>query len=75
MGGRPGACVPETMRFNGPGYENETWIPAPAINCGEDSQPYYNARTISTGAEVALWVWEQYEYTDNIEFLKKNYPV
>lgn len=75
MGGRPGACVPETMRFNGQGYENETWIPAPAINCGEDFHPYYNARTISTGAEVALRVWEQYEYTDDIEFLKKNYPV
>lgn len=75
MGNRPGACVPETMRFNGAGYENETWIPDPAINCGEDSKPYYNARTISTGAEVSLWVWEQYEYTGDLNFLKENYPV
>ncbi len=75
MGGRPGLCIPETMRFNGQGYENETWIPAPAINCGEDFQPYYNARTISTGAEVALWVWEQYEYTGNLKFLARNYPL
>lgn len=75
MGGRPGICVPETMRFNGQGYENETWIPSAAINCGEDSKPYYNARTISTGAEVSLWIWNQYEYTGDLDFLRKNYPV
>ena len=75
MGGRPGACVPETMRFNGQGYENETWIPAPAINCGQDSKPYYNARTISTGAEVSLWIWQQYLATDDRQFLAMNYPV
>jgi len=75
MGGRAGACVPETMRFNGRGYENETWLHNAPIDCGEDSPPYYNARTISTGAEVGLWVWEQYEYTDDLEFLKKNYPL
>ncbi len=75
MSGRAGACVPETMRFNGRGYENETWISTPAINCGEDSRPYYNARTLSTGAEVALWIWQQYQYTDDLEFLRSNYPV
>jgi hypothetical protein len=75
MGGRAGACVPETMRFNGAGWENETWIPAPAMNCGEDFHPYYNARTISTGAEVSLWIWQQYLYTDDLGFLQKNYPL
>jgi hypothetical protein len=75
MGGRSGACIPETMRFNGRGYENETWIPVPAINCGEDFHPYYNARTISTGAEISLWIWRQYEYTDDLEFLKENFPI
>ena len=75
MGNRQGVCVPETMRFNGRGYENETWIPAPGINCGEESKPYYNARTISTGAEVSLWIWDQYEYTGDFDFLKKNYPL
>jgi alpha-L-fucosidase 2 len=75
MGGRPGACVPETMRFNGRGYENETWISTPAINCGEDFHPYYNARTLSTGAEVSLWIWRQFEYTDDLNFLRENYPV
>lgn len=75
MAGRNGACVPETIRFNGAGWENETWIPAPAMNCAQDFHPYYNARTISTGAEVSLWIWQQYLYTDDIEFLRKNYPV
>jgi len=75
MGGRDGICVPETMRFNGQGYENETWIPAAAINCGEDSKPYYNARTLSSGAEVSLWIWQQYLYTDDLTFLRENYPV
>ncbi len=75
MGGRPGACVPETMRYNGQGYENETWLPAPGINCSEKSKPYYNARTLSTGAEVSLWIWRQYLATQDIQFLKSNYPV
>jgi alpha-L-fucosidase 2 len=75
MDGRPGICVPETMRFNGKGYENETWVGKAAINCGEDSAPYYNARTLSTGAEVALWIWRQYKATDDRAFLEANYPV
>jgi len=75
MGGRNGICVPETMRFNGYGYENETWIPAPAINCGEDSKPYYNARTISTGAEISQWIWQQYLFTNDRQFLAKNFPI
>ncbi len=72
---RAGACVPETMRFNGRGYENETWTAEPAIDCGEDFHPYYNARTLSTGAEVSLWIWRQYLYTDDLAFLRRNYPV
>lgn len=75
MGGRPGICIPETMRFNGPGYENESWLKSPGINCSESSAPYYNARTISTGAEVALWVWQQYLYTDDRTFLASHYPL
>lgn len=76
MGGRPGVCVPETMRFSGAGYENESWLTGPVpINCGEDSKPYFNARTISTGLEVSLWIWQQYEYTGDANFLKANYPV
>ncbi|MGI4829179.1 MAG: glycosyl hydrolase family 95 catalytic domain-containing protein [Janthinobacterium lividum] len=76
MGGRAGICIPETMRFNGKGYENETWLQGPApINCGEDSKPYYNARTLSTGAEVSLWIWQQFQQTGDLAFLRENYPV
>jgi len=58
MAGRPGICIPETMRFNGPGIEYENgqgWdTPVIGLNC-DSGKPYYNARTISTGAEVSYW--------------------
>ncbi len=77
MKGRPGACVPETMRFNGRGIECESsWKP---ISIGRDCdayfKPYYNSRTLSTGAEVSLWVWEQYLATNDRAFLQHNYPL
>jgi hypothetical protein len=77
MVGRLGSCVPETMRFNGRGIEYESsWTP---ISVGRDCdavfKPYYNARTLSTGAEVSLWVWQQYLNTDDRQFLADNYPV
>ncbi|MGH9440223.1 MAG: glycosyl hydrolase family 95 catalytic domain-containing protein, partial [Terriglobia bacterium] len=75
MGGRPGACVPETMRFNGKGYENETWHKTPGLDCSAKSKPYYNARTLTTGAEVSLWVWRQYLDTQDKTFLSANYPL
>ncbi|MGW2373942.1 RICIN domain-containing protein [Kitasatospora sp. NPDC001683] len=75
MGQRPGSCVPETMRFNGQGYEYETWLSSPGLNCDAASGPYYNARTISTGAEVGLWVWRQYLMTRQTSFLAANYPL
>lgn len=72
----PGACVPETMRFNGPGYEYETWDkPTTALDCAADFHPYFNARTLSTGAEVSLWIWQQYLVTNDRNFLAQNYPV
>lgn len=77
MGGRAGICVPETMRFNGQGIEYEgSWTPVSiGRDCDEKSQPYYNARTLSTGAEVGLWIWEQYRVTGDRKFLEENYPV
>jgi len=77
MQGRPGICVPETMRFNGRGMENES-IPNPfpvALDCDASFEPYYNARTLSTGAEVSLWVWQQYLATNDRGFLADNYPL
>ena len=80
MAGRPGICVPETMRFNGPGVEYEPeWNPSkPAViglNCDAASRPYYNARTLSTASEVSLWIWQQYLATGDSAFLASNYPV
>lgn len=77
MKGLPGICIPETMRFNGQGFEYETWLGAHPthLNCDATSTPYFNARTISTGAEVGLWIWNQYRYTGNRAFLARNYPV
>ncbi len=80
MGGRPGICIPETMRFNGRGFEYEgewdaTKPPVVGLNCDAGSPPYYNARTISTGSEVSLWIWQQYLATGDMKFLQENYPV
>lgn len=77
MGGRPGVCVPETMRFNGPGIEYERgWNPPNvAHDCDAGWTPYYNARTLSTGAEVSFWIWQQYLATGDRAFLARNYPV
>ncbi|HWA96234.1 MAG TPA: hypothetical protein VG844_16670 [Terracidiphilus sp.] len=72
-----GVCVPETMRFNGKGYEYEgSWTPpVTGLNCDLDSKPYYNARTQSTGAEIGVWVWRQYLTTDDDDFLEKYFPI
>jgi len=79
MGGRDGICVPETMRFNGVGveYESAGLRPFPLIthSCDQQWPPVANARTLSTGAEVGLWVWETYLKTGDAQFLRTNYPL
>jgi alpha-L-fucosidase 2 len=77
MAGRPGICVPETMRFNGPGieYERDWQSGNLAHDCDAKWSLYYNARTLSTGAEVSLWIWQQYLATGDRAFLARNYPV
>lgn len=79
MGGRDGICVPETMRFNGVGveYERPGLRPFPLIthSCDQGWTPVANARTLSTGAEVGLWVWETYRKTGDTQFLRTNYPL
>ena len=74
MGGVAGACVPETMRFNGNGYYNGGGNTQNA-SCAKASSPSYNALTITSGAEIALWVWQQYEDTGSISFLQTYYPI
>ena len=74
MSGKPGACVPETMRFNGNGYYNGGGITNNA-SCATASSPSFNAETITSGAEIALWIWQQYQDTGDSAFLQKYYPV
>ncbi|GAA5187867.1 hypothetical protein GCM10023322_37170 [Rugosimonospora acidiphila] len=72
MGGRPGLCVPETMRFNGNGtYQGAT----SNASCDQNITPSYNSLTITTGAEIGLWVWQRYLMTDDRSFLSTNYPL
>lgn len=82
MNGLPGACISETMRFNGLGIEYESsWDSNDkeavklARDCDASFRPYFNARTITTGAEVSLWIWQQYLATNDLKFLTDNYSV
>jgi hypothetical protein len=74
MGGKAGACVPETMRFNGNGYYNGGNNTQNA-SCATASSPSYNAENISSGPEIAMWIWQQYLDTGSVSFLKTYYPV
>ncbi|MET7695809.1 ricin-type beta-trefoil lectin domain protein [Streptomyces sp. NPDC005483] len=71
MPGHTGACVPETMRFNGNGYFDAGGGNA---SC-EASETSYNAQTVSTGAEVSLALWQQYRTSGDLSFLRKSYPL
>ncbi|HET9170950.1 MAG TPA: RICIN domain-containing protein [Actinospica sp.] len=73
MGGRSGICVPETMRFNGNGFQNDS-SPFSDPSC-DQSVTTWNGETVSTGAEIGLWVWQQYLDTGDKTFLQTNYPL
>jgi alpha-L-fucosidase 2 len=80
FGGLPGACTPETMRFNGVGQQvhqdsDGNWGARPYLDCSAQGPANYNARTLSTGGEVALFIWQTYLATDDRRFLARNYPV
>ncbi len=72
MGGRSGICLPETMRFNGNGYYYDA---EGNSSCNQNIAPSYNSLTITSGAEVGLWVWQQYLMTQDRTFLSTNYPL
>jgi hypothetical protein len=74
MGGLAGACIPETMRFNGNGYYNGGNNTQNA-SCATASSPSYNAENITSGPELALWIWQQYEDTGSTSFLQTYYPI
>jgi len=71
MGGLPGACVPETMRFNGNGGD-----PGKGVNssCSEPSAPNWNALNITSGPEISLYMWQHYQATGDQAFLQKAFP-
>ncbi len=73
MGGLPGACVPETMSFNGNGYYGDGPAASNA-SCALAASPSYNAEDISSGPEMSLYMWENYQGTGNLAFLKKAFP-
>jgi hypothetical protein len=72
MGGLPGACVPEVMRFNGNGGD-----PGAGANsaCSEPGSPNWNALDVTSGAEISLYVWQQYQDTGDLNFLRTYYPL
>ena len=70
--GHQGLCVPETMRFNGNGTYNSGNANG---SCDSTITPSYNAQTVTSGAEIGLWIWQHYLATDNRTFLSTNYPV
>jgi len=74
MGGLPGICVPETMRFNGNGYQSDS-NPDQTASCDENVAPTWNGMTVTTGAEIGLWIWRQYQVTNDTAFLTANYPL
>jgi hypothetical protein len=75
MGGRAGICLPETMRFNGNGTWYDNQGPGSNASCDEAASPSYNALTLTSGAEIALWIWQTYLFTQDKTFLSTNYPV
>jgi alpha-L-fucosidase 2 len=77
--GREGICLPETMRFNGVGveFESQAFRAFPIIthSCDADWTAVANARTLSSGAELGLWIWDTYLKTEDRDFLAANYPL
>jgi hypothetical protein len=71
MGNRAGVCLPETMRFNGNGW----YAYSGNQSCDQTIAPTFNSLTLSSGAEVGLWIWRQYVATQDPSFLKTYFPV
>jgi hypothetical protein len=72
--GHAGVCVPETMRFNGNGFYGGGSAASNA-SCDTTIAPTFNSQNLTTGAEVSLWIWQQYLDTGNTAFLQAGYPL
>jgi hypothetical protein len=75
MNGLGGICLPETMRYNGNGTWYDNAGAGSNASCDQAASPSYNALTITSGTEVALWIWQTYLFTQDQTFLSTNYPV
>jgi hypothetical protein len=79
--GMPGLCVPETMRFNGNGYSNGTQAynggthATENLSCSSQVPATYNGEDITSGAELSLYAWRQYQDTGDTGFLAGMYPL
>jgi hypothetical protein len=62
------------MRFNGNGYYNGGSNSQNA-SCALASSPSYNAENVTSGAEIALDIWQQYQDTGSLSFLQTYFPV
>jgi hypothetical protein len=80
--GHPGACTPETMRFNGNGYAGAYssrynlqggTFSFTAPYCVAGGAGSWNNRTVTSGAEISLWMWQQYLYTGDRTVLDRDY--
>jgi len=71
MGNHAGICLPETMRFNGNGWYNSDGNQS----CDQTLAPTWNSLTLSSGSEVGLWVWRYYLMTQDLTFLRANFPL
>lgn len=67
-----GICLPETMRFDGTGWYVGTGNGNASCHPSETS---YNAKTQTSAAELASWVWRQYQMNDDKQFLAQYYPL
>ena len=71
---RQGLCVPETMRFNGNGYYAGGDAQSNA-SCDSTIAPSWNSLNVTTAAEIGLWIWQHYQFSDDRAFLSANYPL
>lgn len=71
---RQGLCVPETMRFNGNGYYAGGDAQSNA-SCDSTIAPSWNSLNVTTGAEIGLWIWQHYLFSDDRAVLSANYPL
>lgn len=70
--GTEGICLPETMRFDGTGWYLGTGTGNASCYPRETS---YNAKVLTSGAELGSWIWRQYLQTDDVNFLRTYYPL